>query len=384
MPLFPQFCLQLQIKRHLRDLPGPVLPCALVLWSLLPPPFSPATLQDHRWNALDLVRVEAGYYESLQNSARSLADPAPPDMGIPPGIAPGLFDPVADVRERVLKPNLTGKIAQIPFHTNPLGMRDDLPVMPKPPQIWRIALVGDSVAAGWGVAEGAGYDRLLEHLPLNLPAPRTTLEVVNTAVPGHAPGQRWEHVHRLAWQFQPDLILVQATPADVGWDERRLRSLANRGLGYDSAGYGPALKSLGLHPTSPSEHVRAALWQQRDRLLLGVYSTITADCRARRIPSAFFLLPRVGRPTDPSISRLLLDLARQAGFDFIADLSQLFDGIPAQDLAVAPGDYHPNAWGHRLIARELAPWLTSRILPACADSPSEPLARIATPGGSIQ
>ncbi len=39
----------------------------------------------------------------------------------------------------------------------------------------------------------------------------------------------------------PDLVIYESTAADVGWDERRLRYLLARGLGWDSPLYRPAL-----------------------------------------------------------------------------------------------------------------------------------------------
>ena len=45
-------------------------------------------------------------------------------------------------------------------------------------------------------------------------------------------------------------------------------------------------------------------------------------------------------------------MAREAGFDTI-DLSDVYSGEEVQILRVAEWDFHPNAYGHRLIANRL-------------------------------
>ena len=47
----------------------------------------------------------------------------------------------------------------------------------------------------------------------------------------------------------PDLVLFEATDADVGWDHRRLAELLPRGIGWDSSIYGDILDAIG----NPSE-----------------------------------------------------------------------------------------------------------------------------------
>ena len=59
--------------------------------------------------------------------------------------------------------------------------------------------------------------------------------------------------------------------------------------------------------------------------------------------------------------------AHSSGFDLVVDLSDVYDGQNQDELAIAPGDYHPNVLGHQLIAKswadQLAQWpeLQSRL-----------------------
>ena len=154
--------------------------------------------------------------------------------------------------------------------------------------------------------------------------------------------------------MEPDLILFEATAADVGWDQRRLAELLPRGIGWDSPLYGDVLKRAGVRPGATSEDYARALWPYRWDLLAAVYRAVAADCRARGVPCLWVLIPRVGRVVDPAEHRRLLDLARAAGFTAVVDVSDAFDGFDPADLAIHPSDFHPNAEGHALLARRLA------------------------------
>ncbi|HEY2158706.1 MAG TPA: SGNH/GDSL hydrolase family protein [Isosphaeraceae bacterium] len=242
----------------------------------------------------------------------------------------------------------------------------------------------------WGIAE-AEADR-----------PTRAVEILNFAIPGHAPGQRWEHFTRVGWETAPDLILFEGTLADLGWDERRLRALIPRGLGLDAPVYQDVLTEIGITPNlipNPSggfrsgggsgatgssanpcsgavahgfadepvapEHqsstrfgitpddLKARLRPHRESILSGVYRRVVADCQAKGIPVAWVLLPRVGKPVDPEDRARINRLAKAAGFDRTVDLSDVFDGRPASSLAIAPDDFHPNAEGHALLARRI-------------------------------
>jgi lysophospholipase L1-like esterase len=432
---------------------------ALLAWAFLPAAGGlarlKATLRDDAPNARDYDRIERGYYERLIDHERRPEGPsreshAPFDAGV-------LAESVGDVREYVLRPNLATTHKAASWTTNALGMRDRPYDLDKPEGTFRVALVGDSIAAGWGVDDGLGFESRLEgtwderaragqifaagHAP-PCPSPQSPegaiwfppplrgrvrvgggqgtrlrdagketlpagpqgrapltphpalplkgggcvcpsfsgaestagsgqgatdagtsphdprLEVLNFAVPGHAPGQRWEHFARVGWATDPDLILFEGTLADLGWDERRLRALIPRGLGLDASVYRDVLANLDITSNLPPDALKSRLRPHREAILLGVYRRVVADCRSRNIPAVWVLLPRVGKPVDPMDRATIIHLARIAGFDRLIDLSDAFDGRPASSLAIAPDDFHPNAEGHAILARRLDEALT--------------------------
>ncbi len=371
---------------------------ALLAWGLLP---ASGTLRDDARNARDYDRIERGYYERLIDSGRRPEGPsreshAPFDAGV-------LAQPVDDVREYVLKPSLVATHKGATWTTNALGMRDEEYSVTKPSGTFRIALVGDSIAAGWGVDNGLGFEAVLEQVwnervvkgsipgldPPPYPPPQggrvsdfrpkedgkpsplagkgrvggrgesdgarnaPHIEILNFAVPGHAPGQRWEHFTRVGWQTAPDLILFEGTLADLGWDERRLRILIPRGLGLEAPVYRDVLAGIGITSDLTPDELKARLRPHREAILRDVYRRVVGDCRERGVPVAWVLLPRVGKPVDAEDRARIMRLARDAGFDRTLDLSDAFDALPTSSIAIAPDDFHPNARGHALLARRI-------------------------------
>jgi lysophospholipase L1-like esterase len=326
---------------------------ALLVFGLAPQGTVPRlrqTLRDDGISRTEVERLERGYYESLLDRGRLAS------QGDAPFDAGPLTTAVKDVREFVLKPNLRATLRGRSWSTNALGMRDRSYSRMKPPGTFRIAFVGDSIGAGWGVDDGQGFEPRLERAidARSRASGGPRVEILNFAVPGHAPGQRWEDFTRAGgWAMGPDVVLYEATPADAGWDERRLRALLARGIAVDVPVYRDAFRRAGAVASRDVNVHKRRLRPYRREILAGVYRTITDDCRARGVPSVWVLIPRVGRPADPEERAELRSLASQAGFSAVIDLSDAYEGCDAKALAIGPADFHPNVEGHARLAQRL-------------------------------
>ncbi len=346
------------------------LTAAILAVGLIPgeelPPF-PArigrVLRDDGMNRIDVERMERGYYESLLDAGRRFDALARPEnarnsngrAAVPLEAGP-LADPVDDLREYRLKPGLSILHWGVRWTTNGRGMRDKPYATTKPENTLRIAFIGDSIGAGWGVDDGQPFEAVLERSldERSRQEGGPSIEILNFAVPGHAPGQRWENFQRLGgWGMGPDLVLYEATPADPGWDERRLRALLPQGLAWDSPLYRNALDYTGVMPGQDADWYKRRLRSYRWEILAGVYRTIALDCRKRGVPSVWILIPRVGKSYEPEERQRLIALAKNSGFSEVIDLSDVYDGLKPADLAISPNDYHPNAEGHARLARRL-------------------------------
>jgi lysophospholipase L1-like esterase len=356
-------------------IPGLLATAALLLAGMLPTKLAPGalrSLRDPSLNLADTERMERGYYEELLDAGRrldgvgggasGLAQGPNPTNPVAPFEAGPLALPVDDLREFVLRPGVVEDVHGRRWTTNRHGLRDREYPEAKPPGTLRIALLGDSIGAGWGVEDGQAFESLVE---ADLDARSRArggpaVEVVNVSVPGHAPGQRWEHFDRTGWAFAPDLVLYEATPADPGWDVHRLRGLLPRGLAWDAPQYRDAIAGARLLRGRDFDYYKAGLRRHGWVVLAGVYRTIARSCHDRGVPAAWVLIPRVGKAIEPSDRDRLARLARDSGFDLVLDLTDTFDGIDPAALAIAPDDYHPNADGHARLAARLAPALAAR------------------------
>ncbi|WP_422928119.1 SGNH/GDSL hydrolase family protein [Singulisphaera sp. PoT] len=324
---------------------------AVVVAGLLPEAIVPAQaarireiVRSRLMSKADYDRMERGYYEQILDTGRRMD-------------THGLIAiNTNDLRESVLKPNYTTilPVGAI-WNTNALAMRDQPYSTAKPSGTFRLAMAGDSIGVGLGVDDGLGFEPVLERSlrKRSREVGGPTVEFLNFALPGKSPGQRWDHFMQVAWPTSPDVVVFEATQADVGWDERRLVDLLPRGIGWDSAVYGDLFERSGLKKGQPKEYYAEKLAALRWDLVGEVYKHIAADCRERGVPCLWVLIPRVGRPVEPADHDRLVSLAKAAGFGAEIDISDAYDGLDPLTLAIRPADYHPNARGHALLADRL-------------------------------
>jgi lysophospholipase L1-like esterase len=338
---------------------------AMLAWGVAPADMTGrvgSAMKDNGLAHADVERMERGYYEGLIDSGRRVdhqEHAAHPDAPFDAGV---LASPVADLREFVLKPNLRTTHRGQPWSTNELGMRDRSYEITKPPNTLRIAIVGDSIGAGWGVDDESGFDPVLERSldTRSRAAGGPAVEVLNFSVPGHAPGQRWEDFAKVGWRMSPDLVIYEATPADTGWDERRLRGLLAKGVGWNASQYQQVLADLHVPRGRGFDDYKRVLRPHRQEVMAAVYRTVARECRSRGVPCVWLLVPRIGRPATDVEHHALLETAQKSGFTAILDISDVFDGLDHRSLTISANDYHPNATGHARIAERLEAMLIAR------------------------
>jgi lysophospholipase L1-like esterase len=96
------------------------------------------------------------------------------------------------------------------------GLRNAEVAVPKPADVYRIVVLGDSVPFGWGVGEQEAFPRLVEQALHGLPrSDGRRYEVVNAGVPGFGLVEEylWLRDHGLAWA--PDLVLHCVIANDI-------------------------------------------------------------------------------------------------------------------------------------------------------------------------
>jgi lysophospholipase L1-like esterase len=97
--------------------------------------------------------------------------------------------------------------AEVEYRINAAGLRGPEVEEEKPPGVTRVAVLGDSIAFGYWVAEGDGFPRQLERM-LNAGAAAGRVEVLNFGVPGYNLEQATEALRSRALRFAPDLVVL--------------------------------------------------------------------------------------------------------------------------------------------------------------------------------
>ncbi len=144
------------------------------------------------------------------------------------------------------KPNATGRYKTTEFDTdyniNSLGLRDKEYSISKPPNTFRILMVGDSFTEGDGVYSNETFSKRLEEKLQTLKGSRK-YEVINAGVGSYSSLLEYLYLKNYGLELQPDLVILNFDLSDV-YDDLAYTAVAR----FDEKGI-----PLGVAP-SKEEH----------------------------------------------------------------------------------------------------------------------------------
>lgn len=320
-------------------------------------------LATSKLNARDAATLERGYYEGLTDVNRFNTELWELYSKRPDGWVDIRKTEAARDTDNYLQYELRPSVRIIykgaPFQTNRWGMRDKHYAMEKPERAYRIALIGDSRAMGYGVADPELFEGLLEErLNEEIASAFDDFEILNFGVADYKPIQRLIVLEEKALAFKPDAIIYTAHFDD--FELRHLAEAVKRDIGIPYRELGEIVAKSGAAPSMNMSEIRRRLDAYEDEVMDFVYQRMAAIERETSVPIIWVYLPSVKEYTAEETAQCLklAAMAQKAGFISV-DLSGMFESEDLSALWVAEWDYHPNARGNRLIADRLFEKLTA-------------------------
>ena len=287
--------------------------------------------------------------------------------------------------------------AEVEYRVNELGLRGPETTLDKPPGVRRVAVLGDSIAFGYWVADEASFARQLEALLRASPG-AGGVEVLNFGVPGYNLEQEVETLRARALAFAPDVVVVlfclndleglfsyelglvqERTERRRSWLGSVREWLVDRSRLFAWVEY--RLTELDarrafVRAKNPLEgRVYAAALGEQKRALAAQFRVLRSVLAGRGIPCLVVVVPFLGERFDRyphrELHRAVVETAEAESLAGL-DLLDCFSAYPFRDLRVDV--VHPSPLGHRVAAHAVRDALCARGW-LCAAPPGGPSCR---------
>jgi hypothetical protein len=326
-------------------------------------------------NERDVALQRRGYYEQLDVGRMDNLQRA--ENGMPEDWSKGLkvfYRQRSDFMLTDINPSVSTFLGGAPISSNSLGMRDREYDTTKPPNTYRIVLLGASHEQGSGVKVDETYENVVEdRLNHELPDSHySRYEILNMSVGMSGLFQRLLRLEEQGFQFKPDAAILSVAAADKQFLFRHLSRTLSLGI-EPPPGYRQILervtRSAGIHGKMPEVMIERRLQPYGDELYEWAFQRFAQQCKQRGIHPLVVYRPA---PSDSEGSEQaertkVIGQARAAGLEVI-DLSPAFASVANRNtLVVAKWDLHTTALGHRLLADKLY----QGLVPLLFSSPSK-------------
>jgi len=274
--------------------------------------------------------------------------------------------------------------AEVEYRVNGLGLRGPETTVAKPPGVRRIAVLGDSIAFGYWVADEQGFARQLEALINQASSAQGRVEVLNFGVPGYNLEQEIEALRARALAFEPDAVVVLLCLNDLEGlfsyelglvQERAERRrtllgaarewLVGRSRLFAWAEYRLTELEARRHFVRAKNPLEGPLYaeavSEQQKALQGQLAVLRALLASRGIPGLVVVVPVLGERFERypyrELHHAVMETAESERLGAL-DLLDCFSAYEFRDLRVDV--VHPSPLGHRVAAHAVRDALCAR------------------------
>jgi lysophospholipase L1-like esterase len=248
--------------------------------------------------------------------------------------------------------NVHAVLQSVTIRTNSWGLRGGEVSGTPAPRTRRILMLGSSVALGWGVEEDQVVSSLLNR---KFSASGQKVEVLNAGIGNYNAARYVERFLSRLTPLQPTDLLVLAFVRDGEELSQGGGNVLLRNSELAVAAW-VAINRLftATGEASLVDHYRRIYAPDSPALSLmkAEFGKLAAYARQHEIRVTMAMVPDFHALTDYPLGFVhdaFAQTARDSGFAYL-DLLPVFRGLNPEDIYAMPGDPHPNARGHALMA----------------------------------
>ena len=251
----------------------------------------------------------------------------------------------------VHKKNETATLQNVEIKLNSLGMRSEEPLLEKK----KILFTGSSISLGWGVDNDSSFVGIFRN---RLQNQNLDYQVLNASVGNYNTFRYVENFLRNQKKLDPEVIVINyfindAEILPMGSDNWLLKNSAL------AASLNLAVKKMTSNSEENLKEYYNRLYDPENKgfqLMHNSLQKLAEYAEGNGTKIYLVIIPDIhfleNYPFVP-IHKKIESIAENLNF-VVIDTYPSLKGIPFDDLQIMPGDSHPNAYGHRLMAEELS------------------------------